>query len=86
MVQQGLVKGITLYTVAAAVLLAYAGIVLKMVGSLLWPAVRRPKADMACCTAHVCFWARSAREVAMRNLCIGLIAVAFMCADLEFAI
>ncbi len=37
LVQRGLVTGITLYTVAAAVLLAYAGIVLKMVGSLLWP-------------------------------------------------
>ncbi len=37
LVQRGLVIGITLYTVAAAVLLAYAGIVLKMVGSLLWP-------------------------------------------------
>lgn len=36
-VQRGLVTGITLYTVAAAVLLAYAGIVLKMIGSLLWP-------------------------------------------------
>ncbi len=38
LVQRGLVTGITLYTVAAAVLLAYAGIVLKMVGSVLWPA------------------------------------------------
>lgn len=37
LVQQGLVAGITLYTVAAAALLAYAGIVLKMVGILLWP-------------------------------------------------
>ncbi len=36
-VQQGLVAGITLYTVAAATLLAYAGIVLKMVGILHWP-------------------------------------------------
>lgn len=36
-VRRGLVTGITLYTVAAAVLLAYAGIVLKMIGVLLWP-------------------------------------------------
>ncbi len=36
-VQYGLVVGVTLYTVAAAALLAYAGVVLKMAGILLWP-------------------------------------------------
>jgi hypothetical protein len=34
-----LLVGITIYTVVAAVLLAYAGGVLKMAGILLWPAV-----------------------------------------------
>ncbi len=38
-VQHGLVVGITLYTMVAAALLAYATIVLKMAGILLWPAL-----------------------------------------------
>jgi hypothetical protein len=37
--QFGLFSGILFYDVAASVLLAYAGMVLKMVGILLWPAV-----------------------------------------------
>jgi hypothetical protein len=38
-VQRGLITGITVYTVAATVLLAYAGMVLKITGILLWPGV-----------------------------------------------
>jgi len=37
--QLGLLTGILVYNAAAALLLAYAGAVLKMVGVLLWPAV-----------------------------------------------
>ena len=37
--QLGLLTGILVYNVAAAMLLAFAGAVLKMVGVLLWPAV-----------------------------------------------
>jgi len=37
--QFGLLTGILVYNVAATLLLAYAGAVLKMVGVLLWPAV-----------------------------------------------
>jgi hypothetical protein len=37
--QLGLLTGILIYNTAAALLLAYAGAVLKMVGVLLWPAV-----------------------------------------------
>ena len=37
--QLGLLTGILVYNVAATLLLAYAGAVLKMVGVLLWPAV-----------------------------------------------
>jgi hypothetical protein len=37
--QLGLLTGILIYNVAATLLLAYAGAVLKMVGVLLWPAV-----------------------------------------------
>jgi hypothetical protein len=35
----GLLTGILIYNVAASILLAYAGLVLKMIGDLLWPAV-----------------------------------------------
>jgi hypothetical protein len=35
----GLLAGVLIYDVAAAVLLAYAGLVLRMVGLVLWPAV-----------------------------------------------
>ncbi len=38
LVERGLVIGIAVYTVLAAVLLAYAGAVLKMAGIGLWPA------------------------------------------------
>jgi hypothetical protein len=34
-----LLTGILIYNVAAAILLAYAGVALKMIGVLLWPAV-----------------------------------------------
>jgi hypothetical protein len=37
--QLGLLTGILIYNVAASVLLTFAGIVLKMIGILLWPAV-----------------------------------------------
>jgi hypothetical protein len=37
--QLGLLTGILVYNAAAALLLAYAGAVLKMVGVLLWPAI-----------------------------------------------
>ena len=37
--QHGLLTGIFVYNAAAAILLAYAGAVLNMVGVLLWPAV-----------------------------------------------
>jgi hypothetical protein len=36
--QRDVVTGITVYTVAAAVLLTYAGVASKMAGILLWPA------------------------------------------------
>jgi hypothetical protein len=35
----GLLAGVLVYDVAAAILLAYAGVVLRMVGLALWPAV-----------------------------------------------
>jgi hypothetical protein len=37
--QLGLLTGILIYDAAAAILLAFAGSVLKMIGVLLWPAV-----------------------------------------------
>ncbi len=37
--QRGLLIGVLIYDVAAAVLLAYAGAILKMAGIALWPAV-----------------------------------------------
>jgi hypothetical protein len=37
--QLGLLTGILIYDVAASMLLAFAGAVLKMIGFLLWPAV-----------------------------------------------
>ena len=37
--QLGLLTGILIYNVAASMLLAFAGAVLKMIGVLLWPAV-----------------------------------------------
>ena len=37
--QLGLLTGILVYNAAATLLLAYAGVVLKLVGVLLWPAV-----------------------------------------------
>src|SRR5450755_4777692 len=37
--QLGLLTGILIYNVAASMLLAFAGVVLKMIGVLLWPAV-----------------------------------------------
>jgi hypothetical protein len=37
--QIGLLTGILIYNVAATLLLAYAGAILKMMGVLLWPAV-----------------------------------------------
>ncbi len=37
--QLGLLTGILIYNVAASMLLAFAGTVLKMIGVLLWPAV-----------------------------------------------
>jgi hypothetical protein len=37
--QLGLLTGILVYNITVSVLLAYAGIVLKMIGVLLWPAV-----------------------------------------------
>jgi hypothetical protein len=37
--QRGLLTGILVYNAATAMLLAFAGVVLKMVGILLWPAV-----------------------------------------------
>ena len=37
--QRGLLIGLLVYNVAAAMLLAFAGAVLKMIGVLLWPAV-----------------------------------------------
>jgi len=38
-VRLGLLTGILIYNVAAALILAYAGLVLSMVGIALWPAV-----------------------------------------------
>jgi hypothetical protein len=37
--QLGLLTGILIYNVAASVLLAFAGVILKMIGVLLWPTV-----------------------------------------------
>jgi len=37
--QLGLLTGILIYNAAASMLLAFAGVVLKMIGVLLWPAV-----------------------------------------------
>jgi hypothetical protein len=37
--QLGVLTGVLIYDAAAAILLAYAGLVLKMVGIALWPAV-----------------------------------------------
>jgi hypothetical protein len=37
--QRGLLAGILVYNAATAMLLAFAGVVLKMVGILLWPAL-----------------------------------------------
>ena len=37
--QHGILAGVLIYDVAAAALLAYAGLVLKMTGLFLWPAV-----------------------------------------------
>ena len=37
--QLGLLTGILIYDVAASVLLAFAGAILKMIGVMLWPAV-----------------------------------------------
>jgi hypothetical protein len=37
--QHGLLTGLLIYDATAAILLAYAGAVLKMIGVLLWPAV-----------------------------------------------
>ena len=52
--QLGLLTGVLIYDAAAAVLLAYAGAVLKMAGIALWPAVALHTALAAWCVA--CFW------------------------------
>ena len=56
----GLLIGITIYTVVAAVLLAYAGEVLGMAGILLWPAVMFHAVLAAWCFA--CLRARVTAE------------------------
>jgi hypothetical protein len=54
--QTGLLTGILVYDVAAAVLLAYAGLVLSLVGVALWPAVVAHTALAVWCAA--CLWAK----------------------------
>jgi hypothetical protein len=56
----GLLIGITIYTVVAAVLLSYAGVALKMAGILLWPAVIFHAVLAAWCVA--CLRARVTAE------------------------
>jgi hypothetical protein len=53
--QLGVLTGVLIYDVAAAILLAYAGLVLKMVGIALWPAVGLHAALAVSCLAS--FWA-----------------------------
>jgi hypothetical protein len=53
--QLGVLTGVLIYDAAAAILLAYAGLVLKMVGIALWPAVGLHMAFAAWCL--VCLWA-----------------------------
>ena len=54
--QQGLLAGVLIYDVAAAVVLAYAGWFLSLVGILLWPAVVLHAALAAWCVG--CLWVK----------------------------
>jgi hypothetical protein len=58
--QVGLVVAVLVYDVAAAALLAYAGLVLRMVGIALWPAVVLHAALAGWCV--VCLWAKPREE------------------------
>src|SRR5262249_36575021 len=58
--QLGLLAGVLIYDVAAAVLLAYAGLVLSMVGIALWPAVVLHTALAVWCV--LCLWVRPRGE------------------------
>jgi hypothetical protein len=54
--QRGVLTGVLTYDVAAAALLAYAGLVLNMAGIALWPAVVLHTALAVWCLA--CLWVR----------------------------
>jgi len=51
--QRGLLTGILVYNATASMLLAFAGIVLKMVGILLWPAVALHAILAVWCLRHL---------------------------------
>jgi hypothetical protein len=52
--QRGLLAGVLIYDLAAAALLTYAGLVLKMTGLFLWPAVALHTALAVWCVC--CLW------------------------------
>jgi hypothetical protein len=54
--QRGVLLGVLIYDVAAAVTFAYAGLILKMAGIALWPAVVIHAALAVWCV--VCLWGR----------------------------
>jgi hypothetical protein len=63
--QLGVLTGVLIYDGAAAALLAYAGLVLRMAGIALWPAVALHTALAVWCVA--CLWVRQGEGAGIRS-------------------
>jgi hypothetical protein len=63
--QLGLTTGVLIYDVAAAVILAYTGLFLSLVGVVLWPAVTLHTALAVWCV--VCIWGKPLGPGTTRN-------------------